>query len=102
MSVTATFSADKKTLEIGILGHFDFSIQKDFRSAYQEGGVAGLTYHVNLAGVEYMDSAALGMLMVLKKYADANSSQVILKAPRPTIKKILLTSKFDKLFKIEE
>lgn len=102
MSVTATYSEGQKVVDIDITGHFDFSVQKEFRNAYQSNADPGLSYRINLGGVEYMDSAALGMLMVLKKYADANAGEVILKSPKETIKKILLTSKFDKLFRIEE
>lgn len=102
MAVTSALSMDKQTVEIDIRGHFDFSVQKDFREAYKDQTSAGIKFSVNLSQVDYMDSAALGMLMVLKKHADAQSGQVILKSPAAPISKILLTSKFDKLFSIEE
>ncbi len=101
MTVKSNLSTDKKNMNIEISGHFDFSAQKDFRDTYRDRNESGLRFSINLSKVEYMDSAALGMLMVLKKHADAHSSQVVLQAPSATIKKILLTSKFDKLFSIE-
>lgn len=101
MAVTSALSMDKKLLEIDIRGHFDFSAQKDFRDAYKGQATQGLKVSINLSQVDYMDSAALGMLMVLKKYIDALSGQVILKSPAAPISKILLISKFDKLFSIE-
>ncbi len=102
MSVTSKASSDGKSVEIAIRGRFDFSVQQQFRDAYRDHDKPGLKFIVNLAEVEYMDSAALGMLMVLKKYADKMSGGVVLKRPPQAIKRILLTAKFDKLFTIEE
>lgn len=101
MSVTSNVSGNNKVVDINVSGHFDFSVQKEFRDAYRDCDQPGMKFNVVLSKVEYMDSAALGMLMVLKKHADSNTGQVILKSPSAVINKILLTSKFDKLFTIE-
>ena len=101
MTVTSMLSNDKATVEIDIRGHFDFSVQKDFRDTYKDHASSVVNFRVNLSQVDYMDSAALGMLMVLKKHADTHAGRVVLKSPAAPIKKILLISKFDKLFTIE-
>jgi anti-anti-sigma factor len=54
---------------------------------------------LDLAGTEYMDSSALGMLLLLHDYAkDASSIEII--NCSPDIKAIFAISNFQKLFKI--
>ncbi len=57
-------------LTIHVEGRFDFNCHQQFRRAY-EGAAAGsyTEYVVDLRGTEYIDSAALGMLLVLRESA---------------------------------
>ena len=48
-----------------------------------------------------MDSAALGMLLVLKENAEANGANVVISSPSKSIQSILSVSKFESLFRIE-
>ena len=71
--MTATVSKhitdDAATLTLA--GRFDFSIHRDFRRHYEEIlGTPGIRHlDVNLARVEYIDSSALGMLLLLREKA---------------------------------
>jgi anti-anti-sigma factor len=99
MPVSSALTADKNRLDINISGRFDFSMHREFRDSYRHhDGVK--TIVVNLSRADYMDSSALGMLLLLKEYAGEKHATVELSAPSPAIKKILTIANFDKLFKI--
>ena len=101
MAVESQLSHDGKTLTIKLRDRFDFSQHKGFRDAYNKHKVTAKTFNVDLSATDYMDSAALGMLLVLKEFAENNKARVVLQPPSPAIKKILTIVNFDKLFQIE-
>ncbi len=102
MAVTTQSSNDGSTITISIDGRFDFTLYKDFRDAYEAGLNKGSSsFIINLAQTEYMDSSALGMLLVLKDRTDSDNSSVTIKNCNKEIKNILTISNFDKLFSIE-
>lgn len=87
-------------LLIEIEGRFDFGVQKAFRAAYLEHPEVGV-YVVDLSRVDYMDSAALGMLLLLREHAGDLKDRVRLRAPGDQVRKILEVANFHKLFHIE-
>jgi anti-anti-sigma factor len=98
MAIQATVSDDKKTATIKISGRFDFSLHNDFRKAYKDIAVTGGSYVVDLKGTDYLDSSALGMLLLLKEYAESHSSKVKITNASDSIREILNIASFDKLF----
>ena len=100
MGITAQVSSDEKTVTIRIDGRFDFSNQKEFRDAYRNNSAPGQLFRVELARTEYMDSSALGMLLLLKEHADSCKSKVILNKPSEGIRKILDMANFQRHFEI--
>ena len=80
-------------------GRFDFSIENDFRKAY-EGVKPNHTFILDFSAVESIDSAALGMLLLLRDYAGGDSAKVELVSCCLEIKNILEISNFQKLFTI--
>lgn len=101
MSISANVSADKKEATLKISGRFDFSLHNEFRSAYKDLSVTAGVYVVDLGQTEYLDSSALGMLLLLKEHAEANSSSVKIKNASSEIREILNIASFDKLFTLE-
>ena len=100
MSIETTKSDDGKKLIIKVSGKFDFSLHNEFRKSYKDEDVsAGV--NVDLKDVEYLDSSALGMLLLLKEHAESSSSSVKIINAGADIKDILHIASFDKLFKIE-
>jgi anti-anti-sigma factor len=86
-------------LTIHVEGRFDFNCHQQFRRAY-EGAAAPVTeYVVDLRGTEYIDSAALGMLLVLRE--SAASASVRITNSRPAVRKILQIANFNTLFAID-
>lgn len=88
---------------ISIKGRFNFEMHSQFRSAYQEDASAekrSRRFVIDLSGTEYIDSSALGMLLLLREEAGTNESDIEIVNARPEIKKILETANFQRLFKI--
>ncbi len=102
MSVLASTTEDGKTLTILISGHFDFKSHQEFRKAYEQSDGAGVGYVIDMDSAEYMDSSALGMLLMLREHAGGDSGDVRIINTRGEIGNILSISNFQKLFKIEE
>jgi len=98
MSVTATVSGDNNTAILKISGRFDFSVHNDFRKAYKDIDLTRGEYVVDLMNTEYLDSSALGMMLLLKEYAEDSSSTVRITNANNEILEILKIASFDKLF----
>ncbi len=102
MSINSQISENGKEIEITITGRFDYSLHRDFRACYQELSDKVALYYVNLSRADYMDSSALGMMLLLKEHAEKNArAKVTIRQPSPPIRKILEISNFDKLISIE-
>ncbi len=55
---------------------------------------------VDLAGLDYMDSAGLGMLLTLRDRAERQGAQVKLLRPKGEVSELLALACFDSLFTI--
>jgi len=99
MSISTSKSDDGKNLIIKVGGKFDFSLHNEFRKSYKDESVSG-EFHVDLGNTDYLDSSALGMLLLLKEHAESVSSSVKVINAGPDIKDILIIASFDKLFQI--
>lgn len=85
-----------------ITERFDSSVYQDFKKAYTpliaDGSVKKV--EVDVSGLEYMDSAALGMLMQLNESARNASKSVSLVGVPGRVAEILKVAHADKLFAI--
>jgi len=57
---------------------------------------------VDLSGLEYMDSAGLGMLLTLRDRAERASADVLIRNPQAEVRELLVLACFDSLFTIEQ
>ncbi|MCY1445193.1 STAS-domain containing protein [compost metagenome] len=55
---------------------------------------------VDLKGATYLDSSALGMLLLLRDHAGGEQAQISLIHCNPDVRKILSISNFEQLFSI--
>lgn len=101
MAVRGQVSEDGKVLTISITGRFDITVYKDFSQAYKNKVDSVSKWIVDMADVEYMDSSALGMLLMLRERAGIDGAEIDLVKCNAGIKKILMTANFNKLFHIE-
>ena len=58
-------------------------------------------YVIDLKGAVYLDSSALGMLLLLRDYAGGDESNVKILNPSEDVKKFLHISNFQRLFSIQ-
>ncbi len=100
MTITSQPSADGRELTIAISGRFDFNAHQAFRDAYQRQDVAPERYVVDLQGATYLDSSALGMLLLLRDHAGGDEADVRLVNCNAGVRKILSVSNFEQLFVI--
>lgn len=84
-------------------GRFDFSIHKGFRDACEQALATPQIkeIEVNLSGVDYLDSSALGMLLLLKERSGKIGAQTRLSHCQASVRQILDIANFGKLFTID-
>jgi len=98
----ANISKDAGKAVVKLAGRFDFHTQREFRSACESLAVDGdiRAVVVDFSGVDYLDSSALGMLLLLRdKLAEADKP-VALTGARGHVKQVLGVANFGKLFSI--
>lgn len=101
MSVSQEVSSDGKTVYINISGRFDYKVSQDFRDTYRQvPGQDGVAYYVNLSAATYMDSSALGMLLLLREHAKCRGGSVFIERPSEQVDNILKVANFNQLFTI--
>lgn len=87
------------TVRIVPPSRFDFSCHHEFRDAYGQYD-STLDFVVDLRATDYVDSAALGLLLLLRKHA-GNTNRVKLLSPKPDVRGILDLVNFGSLFVID-
>jgi len=100
MDITLTTVGSIGTISMN--GRFDFSADKFFKTAYDQLLPQKEISHlvINLAAVTYMDSSALGMLLLMNDRAQVEGKLVELSRANATIRQILEIANFGKLFAI--
>jgi len=101
MTVSARLSDDGKTVDIIVSCQFDYAIHQPFRDAYRNVTTPGVTFRVDLSKPNYMDSSALGMILLLKEHADKLGGRVVIVKPNASVLKILSIANFDQFVTIE-
>ena len=66
MTIRSETSSDGQGLTIAVSGRFDFSAHKDFRRSYEDCEKDLKQFTVDLKEATYLDSSALGMLLLLR------------------------------------
>jgi anti-anti-sigma factor len=87
---------------VKLQGRFDFSSHREFRESCNSCLDAAQVNEIELdmGGVEYLDSSALGMLLMLKERADTAAKRIVLSACRGTVKQVLDIANFGRIFSI--
>lgn len=100
MAVDTTVSDGGNKVQISVGGKFDFHLYDEFKAAYVDTSGEGTQYIVDLSDAEYLDSSALGMLLLLREHAGGDSSNIEIRKPSTEVKQILDVANFGKLFSI--
>jgi anti-anti-sigma factor len=84
-------------------GRFDFTSHRSFKQAYEgvfaSDGVNELV--IDMQAVDYLDSSALGMLLLLRDKCKAAAKPVSLVNCGGTVRDVLRVANFDKLFTVQ-
>jgi len=103
MSVKQTISNNGKIMRLSVTGRFDYKITREFRDAYNNATMhKGITYYINLNDTSYIDSSALGILLLLRESAKYNDGRVIIEQPGEQVNNVLKMANFEKLFTINQ
>lgn len=100
MPISAKCSPEGKTTTIKIEGVFDFRHHRDFRQAYESTEESIDSYVVDMRGAEYIDSSALGMLLILRKFATGRGASVSITNCSEQVRPTLEVANFHKLFQM--
>ena len=101
MTISRQISEDNNELIINVEGRFDFSAHQDFRSAYEDLESSPERYAVNMSNTTYLDSSALGMLLLLRDHAGGDNATIRITNCNDDVRKILVISNFGRLFSIQ-
>lgn len=102
MSVTYHFQEQEATIQVH--GHFNFAQHAAFRDASRAVlAIADIkTLEVNLMDADYLDSSALGMLLVLREQAsDRGIARIRISNTKPVIRQIFAVAHFEKFFDLD-
>jgi len=90
------------TARIALAGRFDFTAHRDFKQCYENslGATDVRELEIDLGSVEYLDSSALGMLLILKEKAGAVNKRVSLTNCKGSVRQVLDIANFAKVFPI--
>ena len=95
-------SAKSNTATIALSGHFAFDAHRDFKAAYinqlNNSKIGNIV--VDLSAVEYLDSSALGMLLVLRDHVQAASKSLTLSKPSAIAVRTFDIAGFHRMFTI--
>ena len=92
---------NKDEVIISIADRFDFSLHQLFKDAYANTTSVGMKFVLDLSKTTYMDSSALGMILLLREHAEKCSGHIVIRNPSPSVGKILDIAQFHKLMTIE-
>ena len=89
---------------IRLNGRFDFNAHRDFREAVETAlaSSGNGVLKVDLENVAYLDSSALGMLLMLRDKARTASRTVVLSQAKGSVRQVLEIANFSKLFSITD
>ncbi len=97
MAISTKTDTTKQIIQVK--GRFDFSVQAEFRQAY-ESVEPSMQFIIDFRDADYIDSSALGMLLLARDYAGGDNAKIEIVNCGSEIKNILEISNFQKLFKI--
>ncbi len=100
----ATVTKENSRALVKLSGRFDFNTHREFRNAVEplmnETGVSEVV--VDFAEVDYLDSSALGMLLMLRDKMNVAKKGLTISGVHGNVKQVLEIPNFGQLFHIVE
>lgn len=89
-------------IEVSLKGRFTFSDHSSFRKVQDEIFKAGRTRCVfEMSQLEFIDSAALGMMLLTRDISSKKGVEIILKGAKDQVQRVMSISRFHLVFKVE-
>lgn len=98
MAVDIKLDSESGELTIRVSGGFDFSVHQAFRKASELDEATVKSIVIDLRTTDYIDSSALGMLLIMREKVNNDKRAIKIVNVRPEVKKILQIANFDKIF----
>ncbi|MHC1480583.1 STAS domain-containing protein [Frateuria aurantia] len=96
----ASYDADNDCTTVRVGEHFDFPLHREFYNACLADAHVSRSYVIDLATVKDIDSAALGMLLLLREKAGGDRAEIHLVNASPAIRNMLRIAGFEQQFAI--
>jgi len=90
-------------IEVTLHGRVTYSDHPSFRNViaqFRDSSAQQLVF--DMRDVEFIDSAGLGMLLMVRDTASQKKAQIVLRGPRGQVQRIFASSKFETLFTIQD
>jgi len=97
MAISAKSEGNTQTISIS--GRFDFTSHNEFRDCYRN-LQPGAAVKLDFSQCDYLDSSALGMLLLLREHLSGDDSHIEISGTNREVRGILDVANFDSLFKI--
>ena len=93
-----------RAARINMDGRFDFQVHREFKDAYTPllDDPAVREIEIEMSKVDYLDSSALGMLMLLNERAKAVNKPITLLNTSGVVSQVLGVANFSKIFNIKQ
>lgn len=91
-----------ETIQVRLTGNFDYTTRNQFMEKMDEAmaqAPAG-EIRIEMGGLGYIDSSALGMLLMLRDKAKKQNATVTLANAQGRIRQVLDTAQFERLFTV--
>lgn len=90
-------------ITLSLSGRFNFESHQAFKAAYTPilNESSFDTLIIDFAGVNYMDSSALGMLLMIRERLATTAKTIVLANSQGPVKEVLQVANFGRIFKIE-
>lgn len=99
-SATLAPAASAVPSVVRVPSRLDFRVVGDFKVRMEAAisGAQGSEVVVDLADTSYLDSSALGMLLVMRDKARARGKSIVISGPGGLVREALERARFEKIF----
>ena len=101
MAIFIHKSEDLQAITIQITESFRVGDHSDFSRAYESETGENLSVTIDLTSAQYMDSAALGMMLAMREHFGGEKASIRIVGCSDSLRGILRIARFDQLFSVE-
>jgi len=100
MNVSSDIDEEAQQLTIIIFSDFNFNSYNAFRDAYSNEKYLPYKIIIDLSKCTMLDSSALGMLLIMKKFLQKNDGEIEITGANDVVRNVLNIVHFEKKFSI--